>query len=350
MKTIKGPGLFLTQFINTDERLTSLEGLAGFAGEHGFKALQVTTANQVIFDVGRAAESQAYCDDVKGMLAKHGLVISELTANRHSHLIAVNPAFDPLVAPMAPEQVRSNPKARTEWAVQQVLAAVKASRRLGLDRLIVFSGCFLFPYFYPFPPIPEGLVRESYAELARRWQPILDACEEAGIDLCYEPHPNCDVYDGVTFERLLEAMGNHPRCNLLYDASHLFLQHIDYLGFIDVYHSRIKTFHVKDAEFNVSPRSGTFGGFQDWTQRPGRFRSPGDGSIDFKGIFARLTGYDFDGWATLEWECAFKNRYDGAREGAELIRNHIIAVTNAPFDKAMRRPVTPEDIRSILRT
>ncbi len=99
--------------------------------------------------------------------------------------------------------------------------------------------------------------------------PILDAFDAAGVDLCYEIHPGEDLHDGVTFERFLAATGNHPRCNILYDPSHFMLQQLDYIQFIDFYHERIKMFHVKDAEFNPTGRSGVYGGYQGWTDRAG---------------------------------------------------------------------------------
>ena len=152
------------------------------------------------------------------------------------------------------------------------------------------------------------------------------------VNVCYEIHPGEDLHDGVTFEMLLERVGNHPRCNILYDPSHFELQQLDYLGFIDVYHDRIKMFHVKDAEFNPSPRQGVYGGYQPWVERAGRFRSLGDGSVDFVGIFSKLAGYDFPGWAVVEWECCLKHPEDGAREGAEFVNAHIIRVTEKAFD------------------
>ena len=136
----------------------------------------------------------------------------------------------------------------------------------------------------------------------------------------------------MTFERFLEAVGNHPRANILYDPSHFVLQQLDYLQFIDFYHERIKCFHVKDAEFRPSGKAGVYGSYSGWQERPGRFRSLGDGEIDFGGIFSKFTQYGYEGWAVLEWECALKNPEDGAREGAEFIRNHIIRVTERAFD------------------
>ncbi len=185
---------------------------------------------------------------------------------------------------------------------------------------------------YPWPQRPAGLVDTGFEELGKRWMPILNEFDQNGIDLCYELHAGEDLHDGVTFERFLAEVNNHPCANILYDPSHFVLQCLDYLSFIDIYHERIKMFHVKDAEFNPSGRQGVYGGYQDWIDRAGRFRSLGDGQVDFKGIFSKLSQYDFDGWAVLEWECAIKHPEQGAREGAKFIADHIITVTDKAFD------------------
>ena len=110
------------------------------------------------------------------------------------------------------------------------------------------------------------------------------------------------------------------------------LQQLDYLTYIDFYHTFIKMFHVKDAEFRPSGKSGVYGGYQDWIDRPGRFRSLGDGQVDFKQIFSKLAQYNYDGWAVLEWECCIKSPEQGAKEGAIFIQNQIIEVTKKTFD------------------
>lgn len=232
----------------------------------------------------------------------------------------------------APEELRNNPPARTEWAIEQLKWAAKASARLGLKAHVTFSGALLWHTFYPWPQRPLGLVELGFEELANRWLPILDAFDEAGVDICYELHPGEDLHDGASFERFLEAVDNHPRANILYDPSHFVLQQLDYLAFIDIYHSRIKAFHVKDAEFTLSGRSGVYGGYQSWQDRPGRFRSLGDGQINFKAIFSKLTQYGFTGWAVLEWECCIKHPEYGAKEGAKFIAEHIINPTEKAFD------------------
>lgn len=332
MRTIKGPGVFLAQFATDEAPYNSLDGLAGWAAGKGFKGVQIPTWDARLIDLQKAADSQDYCDEIKGTLAQHGLTITDLSSHLQGQLVAVHPALDIPSDAFAPKTVHGNPKARQEWAVDQLMLAAKASRHFGLDRHTTFSGTLLWPYLYPFPQWPEGLISDGFDELARRWRPILDAFDAAGVDVCYEIHPTEDLHDGLTFEMFLERVDNHPRCNIMYDPSHFILQALDYLAYIDHYHERIKTFHVKDAEFRPNGRTGVYGGYQPWLNRAGRFRSPGDGQVDFKAIFSKLTGYGFDGWAVLEWECCIKNSEDGAAEGARFIRDHIIRVSERAFD------------------
>jgi len=331
MKTIQGPAIFLAQFLGDEPPFDSLEHLAQWAAGLGYKGLQLPTAPR-LFDLEQAAASQQYCDDVVALLARHGLQVTELSTHLQGQLIAVHPAYDALFDGFAPEQVRGDPAARTAWATQQLLWAATASQRLDLTAHVTFSGALAWPYLYPWPQRPAGLVETAFAELAKRWLPILDAFDAAGVDLCYELHPGEDVHDGVTFERFLAAVDGHPRASILYDPSHFVLQQLDYLAFIDIYHARIKAFHVKDAEFRPNGRQGVYGGYGDWQDRAGRFRSLGDGQIDFKAIFSKMAQYDFPGWAVLEWECCLKHPEDGAAEGARFIRDHIIRVAERAFD------------------
>lgn len=332
MKTIKGPAIFLAQFAGPDAPFNSLPGIARWAAGKGFVGVQMPTTDPRLFDLARAAESDAYCDEVKGVLAEAGVQLTELSTHLQGQLVAVHPAYDTMFDGFAPENVRGNPSARQAWAVDQLHLAARASRRLGLDASVTFSGALAWPYLYPWPQRPAGLIDTAFDELAKRWRPILDAYEEAGVDLCYEIHPGEDLFDGATYEMFLDRVKGHARACILYDPSHFVLQQLDYLEYIDIYHERIRMFHVKDAEFNPTGRQGVYSGYQPWLNRAGRFRSVGDGQVDFKAIFAKLAGYDFSGWAVLEWECCLKHPEDGAREGAAFIRDHIIRVTDRAFD------------------
>jgi sugar phosphate isomerase/epimerase len=332
MRTLKGPAIFLAQFAGDVPPFNSLPAIARWAAALGFKGVQMPSWDGRLFDLAKAATSKDYCDEVKGVLADAGVALTELSTHLQGQLVAVHPAYDIAFDGFATPSVRGNPKARQEWAVQQMIAAAQASRNLGLTAHVTFSGALAWPYIYPWPQRPAGLVETAFDELARRWKPILDAFDKAGVDVCYEIHPGEDLHDGASFEMFLDRVGNHPRANILYDPSHFVLQALDYLDFIDIYHPRIKMFHVKDAEFNPTGRQGVYGGYQAWVNRAGRFRSLGDGQVDFGAIFSKLAQYDFDGWAVLEWECCLKHPEDGAREGAAFIADHIIRVTEKAFD------------------
>lgn len=327
---IKGPAVFLAQFIPSDQSV-NLERMLKWAAGHGYAGVQIPTWDKRLFDVKQAAESQAYCDEVSAMCARYGLTITELSTHLQGQLVAVHPAYNEMYQGFAPEGVDTVER-KQQWATEQLLLAAKASQRLGLTTHATFSGALLWHTVYPWPQRPEGLVEQGFAELARRWLPILDAFDEAGVDVCYELHPGEDLHDGLSFERFLAAVQQHPRACILYDPSHFVLQQLDYLQFIDFYHQRIRAFHVKDAEFRPSGKAGVYGGFASWQERPGRFRSLGDGQIDFKAVFSKLTQYGFDGWAVLEWECCLKHPEQGAAEGAPFIRRHLIQRTEHAFD------------------
>lgn len=332
MKTIKGPAIFLAQFAGDAAPFNSLDSIAQWAAGHGYKGIQIPSWDARLFDLVKAADSQDYCDEVKGIAAAHGLAITELSTHLQGQLVAVHPAYDAQFDAFAAPHVRGNPAARQQWAVEQVQMAAVASRRMGLNAHATFSGALAWPYVYPWPQRPAGLIEDAFEELARRWKPILDVFEDNGVDAAFELHPGEDLHDGVTFDMFLDRVGGHARANILYDPSHFVLQQLDYLDFIDIYHDRIKCFHVKDAEFRPTGRAGVYGGYQGWVDRPGRFRSLGDGQVDFPAIFSKMAQYDFAGWAVLEWECALKHPEAGAAEGAPFIARHIIDVTEHAFD------------------
>ena len=332
MKTIKGPGIFLAQFAGDAAPFNTLEGMANWAAGLGFTGIQIPSWDRRLFDLKRAAESQAYCDEILGIAARAGLADHGALDASAGPVGRESSGIRHVASGFAPTEMAGDVKGRQAWAVQQLVWAAKASRNLGLNAHATFSGALAWPFFYPWPQRPAGLIDEAFKELGARWLPILRQFDEAGVDVCFELHPGEDLHDGVTFERFLAVVGEHPRANILYDPSHMILQQMDYLAFLDVYHERVRAFHVKDAEFHPSGRSGVYGGYQEWIDRPGRFRSLGDGQIDFSQIFSKMAQYDYPGWAVMEWECCLKHPEAGAAEGAPFIRDHIIRVTDRAFD------------------
>jgi sugar phosphate isomerase/epimerase len=332
MRTLKGPALFLAQFASDEAPFDSWGAITAWAAECGYVGVQVPSGDGRLFDLTRAAESQDYCDEFAGKARDNGVAITELSAHLQGQLVAVHPAYDALFDGFAAPEVRGDPKARQAWAVGEVEKALIASRRLGCKALAAFSGALAWPYLYPWPQRPPGLIEEAFTELARRWRPLLDMAEDNGVDIAFEIHPGEDLHDGITFEMFIDKLAGHARATMLYDPSHYLLQGLDYLDHLDIYRDRIRMFHVKDAELNPTGRQGVYGGYQAWIDRAGRFRSPGDGQVDFGAIFAKLAAHDFDGWAVVEWECPLKDPEVGAREGAEFVKAHIIQVTDKAFD------------------
>ena len=348
VKTIKGPAIFLAQFADDKLPFNGLREITRWAAGLDYKGVQIPTWDGRLFDLKRAAESRKYCDEILSTLAASGVELTELSTHLQGQLVAVHPAYDAAFDGFAPEAVRGNPATRQAWAVEQLLFAAKASANLGVKAHVTFSGALAWPYIYPWPQRPPGLIETAFEELAKRWRPILDAFDKAGVDLCFELHPGEDLHDGVTFDMFLDRVGGHERCNILFDPSHFVLQQLDYLAFLDIYHSRIKMFHVKDAEFRPSGRQGVYGGYQPWVERAGRFRSLGDGQVDFRGIFSKLAQYGFDGWAVLEWECCLKSSGQGARVGAPFIARHIIETAERAFDEFAKSGTDEEANRRML--
>ena len=178
MKTIKGPAIFLAQFIGDESPFNSLDAIAGWAAELGYAGLQIPTSDPRFIDLAKAAESQAYCDDLRATLDRHGVVVTELSTHLQGQLVAVHPAYDTLFDGFAAPEVRGAPSKRQAWAVDQLHLAAKASANLGLSAHATFSGALAWPYLYPWPQRPPGLVENAFDELARRWRPILNAFDD----------------------------------------------------------------------------------------------------------------------------------------------------------------------------
>ncbi|MHC4596972.1 MAG: sugar phosphate isomerase/epimerase family protein, partial [Planctomycetota bacterium] len=314
MSRIKGPGIFVVQFLRDEEPYNNLTNIGQWVADLGYKGVQIPTWDSRVLDLDKAAESKDYCDELKGTLRQIGLEITELPTHLQGQVMAIHPAYEIAFQPFYPQGLKD--KERAEWATGELKKAVMASANLGLNNVPVLSGGFAWHMAYPWPQRPAGLIEEALKELHKRWKPILDLAQENGVAISFELHPGSDIFDGATFEMFLDISDNHPAACLCYDPSHFVLQQLDYLEFIQLYGPRIKSFHVKDAEFRPSGRIGVYGGYQSWAKRAGRFRSLGDGQVDFTRVFTLLTEAGYTGWAVLEWECCVKSPQQGAAEGA----------------------------------
>lgn len=330
MNKIKGPAVFLAQFLRDEPPFHSLDTICKWFSDLSYSGIQVPSWDPRAIDLNKASESKTYCDEYTGKLKENNLEVAEISAHLQGQVMAMHPSYEEMFSGFFPKGL--NPAARTDWASDQIKKAITVSANMGLKNVAVLSGSFAWHTFYPWPQRPEGLVDEAFIQLAKVWKPILDFAADKGITLGYELHPGSDLFDGITFEMFLEKTNNHPSACITYDPSHFLIQQMDYLDFINIYHERITSFHVKDAEFNPTGKIGVYGGYQPWVKRAGRFRSLGDGQVNFKRIFSLLNEHRYTGWAILEWECCLKSPEQGAREGAPFISKHIIESTDVAFD------------------
>jgi len=182
VRTIKGPAIFLAQFVSDEAPFNTLDSIAKWAADLGFKGLQIPTWDERLIDLAQAADSRAYCDDLRATLDKHGLEPTELSTHLQGQLVAVHPAYDTLFDAFAAPHVRGKPDARQRWAVDQLLLAARASANLGLTEHATFSGALAWPYLYPWPQRPAGLVETAFDELANLPAKI---CTTASHSKCF---------------------------------------------------------------------------------------------------------------------------------------------------------------------
>jgi sugar phosphate isomerase/epimerase len=326
---IKGPGILSAQFMTKEPPRDNLENFSTWAADLGFKGLQLMPEPQVI-DLDKGAVSKTYCDEWAGKLKAKGLICTDFHAAIFSQMLAFNPAYETLFEGFHPKGLKG--KELTDWATNGLKKLIKTAANLGISGFPVLSGGLAWIMVYPWPQRPAGIIETAFKELARRWLPILDYAQENGVTINYELHPCCDLFDGATFDMFLEQVKDHPAACLTYDPSHFILQQLDLYEFIKIYGSRIKGFHVKDGEFIPSGKQGVYSGLQPWATRAGRFRTVGDGQVDFKRVFSLLTEVGFDGWAILEWEDPVRSPEQAAKRSVKFIEDHIIETADYAFD------------------
>lgn len=329
--SLKGPGIFLAQGLGK-EGWGSLEECAKSAAALGYKGMQLPLWDKRAIDLEYAAVSPKYCEELQQICTDAGCPIVELANHCEWQLVRSCPTYTSLHSWVAPKELdteHGKQEALAQWAQRRAMLSVDAAANFGFDRVGGFSGSSIFQFVYPWPQRPPGLVAAAFNALAAAWMPIFEHADMKGVDVCFELHPGEDLMDGDTFNLFLRYVKNHPRCNILLDLSHMVLAGMtndNMRGFIRENAKRIKMFHVKDGEFNPRPGGGVYSSYNGWKDRQGRFRSLGDGHINYAEVFALLQDLDLDLWAILEWECCLKGWKQGVREGAQYIQSWMDAI------------------------
>jgi sugar phosphate isomerase/epimerase len=345
MTSVKGIALFIAQGWGKPGWET-LEQCAKSAAGLGYDGLQVPLWNDGPIDVELAATSTDYCQEQQGIATEAGCPIVELANHVEGQLVRCGAAYQPLFRGFAPKEIRGNWNEVTAWAQNRLKLSAKTTRNFGFDRVATFPGTSIFHTGYEWPQRPKGLVNAAFNALANAWRPVFETGDEVGVQFAFELHPMEELMDGSTFNRFKDHIGDRKSAKILADLSHRVLAGAtqeNMEAFIRNHADDIIMWHVKDGEFIPTGESDAYGSYLPWQNRPGAFRSTGDGQIDHQRIFD-LVGRELKlpVWATVEWECKTKGWSQGVREAVEFCRAWLnqtqipertaAEVTNEVFD------------------
>lgn len=314
-----------------------LETLCKKAKEFGYDGLELACWGDH-FEVAKADEK--YCRAKKELLARYGLKVYAIS----NHLVgqAVCDRIDQRHKGILPDYVWADgyPESVRERAAQEMIKTAEAAARFGVPVVNGFTGSPIWHLLYSFPAVSQTMIDDGYAEFAKRWKPILDAFQKAGVKFCLEAHPTEIAFDIVTAQRTLKAIDNHPAFGFNFDPSHFGYQGVDYVKFIYTFADKIHHVHMKDSWWSDVPTdAGVFGGHTDFGTK-GRywdFRSLGHGKVNFEEIIRALNRIGYKGPLSVEWEDSGMDREHGAKEAAEFVRKVDFPPSNVAFDAAFEK-------------
>jgi sugar phosphate isomerase/epimerase len=316
-----------------------LETLAAKAASWGYDGLELASWGDH-FDVERALAEDGYCEGRRDLLARHGLAVHAIS----NHLVgqAVCDRIDDRHRSIVPPRVWGDgePEGVRQRAAEEMKRTARAAARLGVRVVTGFTGSSIWPLVYSFPPVPPEMIDAGYDDFARRWGPILDAFDEAGVRFALEVHPTEIAFDVASAARALDAVGRRAAFGFNYDPSHFAYQGVDYVAFIARFADRIYHAHMKDVWWSSTPgASGVFGGHLDFghADRYWDFRSLGHGRVDFEEIVRALNRAGYRGPLSVEWEDAGMDREHGAREACAFIKRVDFTPSEVAFDAAFAR-------------
>ncbi len=325
-----------------------LEDLAPKVKEMGYDGVELACWGDH-FDVEQANKSKKYIKEKWELLADNGLTCYALS----NHLVGqavcdlIDERHQSILSPKIwgdgkPEGVRKR-------AAREMIQSAKATRKFfdaqpGKKKndkspalLNGFTGSSIWHLLYAFPPTTQEMYEKGYQDFAKRWLPILDACEKENVNFGLEVHPTEIAFDIASADRAIKAVGGHKRFGFNYDPSHLGYQGVDYVKFIREFPSRIFHVHMKDVWWGHGDGSvGVFGGHTDFTdpRRYWDFRSLGHGDINFEEIIVALNDIGYTGPLSVEWEDGRMDRFHGAEESSHFVRAVDFEPNKMAFDAA----------------
>jgi sugar phosphate isomerase/epimerase len=288
------------------------------------------------FEVDRALSEDGYCAGIRDLLASHGLGCWSVS----NHLVgqAVCDLIDERHKAILPEGVWGDgePEGVRTRAADVMRETAAAAKIMGVGVVNGFTGSSVWHKLYAFPPTSDAEIDAGFEDFAARWNPILDAFDEAGVRFALEVHPTEIAFDTHTASRALDAIDHRGAFGFNFDPSHLIWQGVDPVRFIDRFADRIYHAHIKDAAVTLDGDSGILGshiGFGG-AGRGWDFRSPGRGDVDFEGVIRALHRAGYRGPLSVEWEDSMMDRWHGAEEAAAFVRAIDFPGNDVAFDAA----------------
>ena len=316
-----------------------LRELAPLARSMGYDGLELACAGDH-FNVQEALASDTYVRNQRDLLAAHNLQCFAIG----NHLVgqAVCDLIDERHEAILPRHVWGDgePEGVRQRAAAELADTARAARKFGVQTVTGFTGSSIWHAAYAFPPTSQAFWDKGFADFGRRFGPILDEFERAGVNFALEVHPTEIAFDIATSHRAIEAVGGHQRFGFNFDPSHLAYQGVDYIRFIRTFGDRIFNAHMKDVWWGRGDGTvGVFGGHTSFgdARRGWDFRSVGRGMIDFESLIVALNDISYAGPLSVEWEDSRMDRVHGATESAAFCKRLDFKPAHGAFDAAFAR-------------
>ncbi|GIH16578.1 sugar phosphate isomerase/epimerase family protein [Rugosimonospora africana] len=313
------------------------EEVARLASEWGFDGLEIACKPQHL-DIDRALADDAYLDSRREILDRYGLGVWALSNHAQGQVICDDPLdfrHQAIVGPRTwGDGDTDGVRAR---ATEQVKRTAILARKLGAGVVTGFTGSKIWRYVAMYPPVPEEVIDDGYADFAARWNPILDVFDGEGVRFALEVHPSEIAYDYWTTVRALEAVERRSAFGLNWDPSHMMWQDVNPANFIVDFADRIYHVDCKDTRLRAKDgRVGRLGSHLPWgdPRRGWDFVSAGHGDVPFEDAFRALESIGYTGPVSVEWEDAGMSRMHGAPQALAFVRSLLWESPEARFDAA----------------
>ena len=194
-----------------------------------------------------------------------------------------------------------------EARIAALRQAIDAAALLGVDTVVTYGGSAFGMYFYGLPgqsdSHPSNKTGENLRQFREVYTPLAAYAEAKGVRIAFETAPRGGGEGNIAhapalWDRLFDAVPS-PALGLSFDPSHLVWLHIpDVPAIVRRYGARI--YHMDGKDTEILPErlaaQGILG--NSWW----RYRLPGCGALDWRGILAALRDAGYDGAVDIENE------------------------------------------------